>query len=399
MTKLNNYNRNIGWAFQKEYFFDLKYILSDKKQNYDRIFQNKNKSIYNESIQECTFISSLREKKNIKNQYQYLELYTIYPGLLIGTGNPHATGEFNEEIKLGFTFDYAYGLPVLPGSTVKGALRSYFPNNYKNEQSKKEVESYLEFVIKDELEISIKEGYSISALEKCIFDGIGCKGEVINPYVKDIFFDAFPKDSKNKKEVNRDEVIDKVFLGNDNLAPHKDKYKDPNLIQFLKVLPNVSFFFQFRLSDEGMESPDKLKLFEFLLKNHGIGAKTNVGYGQFSEKPIKISSDNNEARVQQRKFENSIKDYSIYRIGNRIDATIIDIQDGYLFFEISMNKDEFVKKKDSIISNFERNKKRRVAKGKPSNYQELNIGDSCQIEVKRDFTLTEHNFSVVAEWS
>ena len=32
------------------------------------------------------------------------------------------------ELKLGFFFDHTSGLPMLPGSSVKGAIRGAFPN-------------------------------------------------------------------------------------------------------------------------------------------------------------------------------------------------------------------------------------------------------------------------------
>ena len=56
--------------------------------------------------------------------------YISYPGLITGTGIAHETG-IQGEFKLGLHFDYTYGMPVIYGSSVKGVLRNYFLDEYK----------------------------------------------------------------------------------------------------------------------------------------------------------------------------------------------------------------------------------------------------------------------------
>ena len=46
-------------------------------------------------------------------------------------------------------------------------------------------------------------------------------------------------------------------------------------------MPNVTFRFDFKLSDGLISKDQKKKLFEIILKDLGLGAKTNVGYGKF----------------------------------------------------------------------------------------------------------------------
>ena len=55
-----------------------------------------------------------------------VELVTTYPGMLVGTGYAHGTSESDNDIKIGFSFDYVTGQPYVPGSSVKGLLRCVF---------------------------------------------------------------------------------------------------------------------------------------------------------------------------------------------------------------------------------------------------------------------------------
>jgi len=70
---------------------------------------------------------------------------------------------------------------------------------------------------------------------------------------------------------------------------------------FLKVLPNVPFQFRFKLSNKGWKADVKQAIFKTILLTIGAGAKTNVGYGQFSETKIKIDQITN--RVFNKKKE------------------------------------------------------------------------------------------------
>jgi CRISPR-associated protein Cmr6 len=64
-------------------------------------------------------------------------------------------------------------------------------------------------------------------------------------------------------------------------------FQNPNPVRFLKVRSGVTFTFGFRLtdtviSDDLLFSKElKRELFKKILLDLGIGAKTNVGYGQF----------------------------------------------------------------------------------------------------------------------
>ena len=180
-------------------------------------------------------------------------LKTLYPGLLVGVGYAHGV-DSTEDIKVGFSFDFVTGQPYIPGSSVKGLLRSYF--------------AYPE-VIRDFL---ADKPIDIKALETAIF-GYGDDEGV------DIFFDAVIRRGDKNGNV----------MGFDAITPHGDDLtKNPVPIKILKVLPDVVFEFSFKLEDsiigdETVSAKDKEELFKNLLINFGIGAKTNVGYGVLTE--------------------------------------------------------------------------------------------------------------------
>ena len=73
------------------------------------------------------------------------------------------------------------------------------------------------------------------------------------------------------------------------------------MLGFVKVLPNVTFRFDFELKDSDLlKKEGKLLLFARILSDIGIGAKTNVGYGKFNIEDI-------EKKLKNQKLENKIK--------------------------------------------------------------------------------------------
>ena len=159
-----------------------------------------------------------------KGYYSFV-LKTTYPGLLLGLGYPHGAEKGSDAaVKLGFSLDYVSGLPVIPGSTVKGTLRS--------------------------IQRKIKG------------DGNWEHDS------EDVFFDAYP-------------VTQGQLLAFESITPHADDgLKNPIPIRLLKVRPGVEFLFRFRLTKKGqLTAAEKRELFKELLMLTGIGAKTNVGFG------------------------------------------------------------------------------------------------------------------------
>ena len=175
----------------------------------------------------------------------HFSMVVCYPGLLLGLGNPHDAGAGDDEIGLGLSFDYVTGQPYIPGSTIKGALRSHF---------------------KDHPEVIMalyKQNRAwVKALEEEIFENT------------DVFFDAVVY-SGNPEE---------KLLGEEFITPHKAPTDNPVPIKLMKILPEVRFSFRFRLKDsDHMMADEKEVLFKRLLCLFGIGAKTNVGFGILKE--------------------------------------------------------------------------------------------------------------------
>ena len=296
---------NAGWKFYYEYFHGLAVIkpIDNKKElvfegqpsKRDRNsgrqvplnLEDRNEGLW--SLNLNNYKTDDNKLPHLKKDKDTFELTTTYPGLLIGSGYHHETGAL-DELKLGFFFDYTSGLPLIPGSSIKGTLRSAFKDKakfvvYLLSDILKEVT--IDFVINEEL---------IKDLENEIFEGKDIRDNKIEylPALKrDIFYDAIILKSEHPVLGNKGQSTG-GFLGPDFITPHKhktdrflDPFTNPTPLQFLKVLPNVSFLFQFDLQNslkyQLITKDIKIKLFKQILLNLGIGAKTNVGYGQFTD--------------------------------------------------------------------------------------------------------------------
>jgi len=223
---------NLGWEFYKGYFKNI---------DYNNLSNPNNETITNEKIERLLHQNQIfltNEKDEMIGNIHF-KATTTYPGLLLGSGYLHELPDVKGQLILGFDFDYTTGLPIIRGSSIKGVLRSAFQEK-----------EYIKEILKD-------ENIDISELEKEIFDN------------NDIFFDA---------QIIK---IQNTLLADDYLAPHKEITKDPIPLRFLKVAPNVTFRFDFELSDGIISKEQKRELFKTILEDLGVGAKTNVGYGKF----------------------------------------------------------------------------------------------------------------------
>jgi len=209
-------------------------------------------------------------------------LKTTYPGLVIGIGYNHPPSK-KSDFQLGFYFDHTTGMPVIPGSTVKGVLKSVFPKIEISRNDSEEIKiekqklnneklSYVNNILQEKLG---KEPFLTQDNWEILFG----KGN--------IFYDAYisnvPDDGK--------------IFAEDYITPHTaGPFKDPIPIRFLKIAPGVTFTFQFKFVESKFNNikivpSDKLKLFEQILLDFGIGAKRNVGYGNLVE-VAKLNKEN-----------------------------------------------------------------------------------------------------------
>jgi CRISPR-associated protein Cmr6 len=278
----NNSGSNSGWLYYKRYY-DL---------NAGTTIQGLNQSVCNTVLLEIPALIT-------DPKFKFTEI-TTYPGLVIGTGYSHNKKGDDDAFKIGFFFDYSSGMPIIPGSSVKGLLRSVFPQRVVVPKKKTANQDEKEKWIKDILtkNCGVTGEINVDELEREIFDGARKVFDPKNPgqmiikpvpvYERDIFFDAVPMDitANNIGHTKR-------LLGSDYITPHKNKdgkaeldpFSNPDPLKFLKIMPKVKIEFRFKLEDSivlpALNAENKRKLFQEIIKTLGVGAKTNVGYGQF----------------------------------------------------------------------------------------------------------------------
>jgi len=303
---------NLGWLFYKDYFKNLDYTNLNSDSN-SSIIQHKIDNLLNTNIQpqEPTMLGSSR-----------FQATTTYPGLLLGSGYLHELPDVKSQAILGFYFDYTTGLPLISGSSIKGVLRSAFKHT-----------DYIKYLLNDE-KIDVK------SLEIEIFGQNN--GDSSTTPGKDIFFDA---------EIIKGSRI----LGDDYITPHNNPLKNPTPLHFIKVLPNVTFLFQFELQDGLISKEKKIKLFKEILADLGLGAKTNVGYGKFKDfKDIGKTKSEIEAEAKQKEEEKKKKleklspvDRVFEEYNNDIPTIINNIKSGKI--ESSIHKELAQKIKTELM--------------------------------------------------
>ncbi|WP_434302006.1 type III-B CRISPR module RAMP protein Cmr6 [Clostridium botulinum] len=234
------------------------------------------KPYYHQSIVK-EYIKSIkkycRELNFLVNEMEGITSYR----LVVGLGNPSVT-------ETSMTLHNIYGIPYIPGQALKGITRSYFLQKYFDIEKK-------EFGI---IKINAAE-FKAKELYKIIF-GDDYYGEA-NEKGSIIFFDAFP-------------VSDEIIIEKDVMTPHYSNYYgkgwnptdefSTNPIPFYTV-KNTKFNFLFalikeeiRMNEEKIIYAEDLKnfvskLIKEALEEHGVGAKTSVGYGYFND--VKVIED------------------------------------------------------------------------------------------------------------
>jgi len=269
--------KNAGWLFYRQYYQSLSdeqlktFVKTGKLGKKEDVFF-KDES---DTMLEFKWDNALNGSFEPGNQ-QAIQLETTYPGLLVGSGYSHQTGSMGE-FKLGFFFDHTTGLPVIPGSSVKGLLRSAFPGKEERDAVQMAKMAFIKEGLED-LKPYLGE-MDPFRLEDLIFEGKKDDDVYLPMYDHDVFLDAFIVATKDPE---------KRIFADDFITPHAHPLKNPVPVRFLKIRPEVTFQFNFDLKDSTigeltLEAADKAKLFENILRIFGIGAKTNVGYGQFKD--------------------------------------------------------------------------------------------------------------------
>jgi len=174
-----------------------------------------------------------------------------------GTSSRLIVGIGGESVyETGITLHHTYGIPYIPGQAVKGATRSLYLLEKHDGDEKKALKE-------DKLFVQL-------------FGDQTQQGQVI-------FYDAFP----TAQELNLE-----LDIMNPHYAPYYQEgkppadYHEPKPIKFLVVPANTEFLFLIALTDraEKILLDTATEWVKKTLTDHGVGAKTAVGYGYF-EKP------------------------------------------------------------------------------------------------------------------
>ncbi len=158
--------------------------------------------------------------------------------LVIGLGGTHP-------LETGFIWDRNLGVPMIPASSIKGALRAWFTTYRNPPMNEDEIDRLL---------------------------GKNGAGQIT-------IFDALPSDRPNLEV----DIINVHFADYYNDPMHKDpaEYTDPNPIHFLTVGKNTKFIFRFLSRNQNQNDLEIItKELKQMVSKVGIGAKVSVGYGR-----------------------------------------------------------------------------------------------------------------------
>ncbi|MEM8568030.1 MAG: type III-B CRISPR module RAMP protein Cmr6 [Bacteroidota bacterium] len=369
---------NIGWLFYRDYF---KVLEQSDKLNYEV----KSQRITRQGLSE-----GATAQLDIPHSF---ELKTTYPGLLLGCGYQHETGG-DGEFKIGFFFDFTTGLPQLPGSSVKGTLRSVFPF-HKKDFGENFTTPRIQFLqsLLEKITGTTPGTEAIRKLEEEIFEGVNHSGEEparISHYQRDRFYDGLLSESNHPTE-------QRPILASDYVTPHKKPLENPIPLMFLKVRPEVIFKFHFSLQNSKvipeLTAEKKLQLFKEILVEFGIGAKTNVGYGQFSTDPnirqhigpaetVHNEPVIAEPRPPRRQFEPTILPECKKELvsGKSFPGEIIGIEGDYAFIAFNVDKKQCVIRKNHTAL-------KKMDKTKVASPSELAECDPVNININKDYQI------------
>lgn len=255
----------------------------------------------NQDVRKIEYIRSFTEiLKGTKSQkpselegvkQESFRLKTAYR-LVIGAGYPSF-------IENGFLFHHVYGIPYIPGETLKGLARTVFILSVAEAIKEETKLSNIEKELSEEVEgISyqipkkinvILDDYTIEdpvETFRKIFGSKKRRGQVI-------FFDAYPV-RFNPSEHFEADIMNSHYGEYYQSGKAPADWLSPNPIHFLALREGIDFEFNLGLAPlEPMEdNEEKLllvtarKLLEVGLKNFGVGNKKRKGYGWFSDKTL-----------------------------------------------------------------------------------------------------------------
>lgn len=170
---------------------------------------------------------------------------------------PIAVGLGNESVlEVGLTIHHTYGMPIIPGSALKGLCRRGALRLLKDGQINLQ-------------QFEVLFGYSKQ------------NGQASAGYIT--FWDAwYDPDSVCGKPFHRDVVTvhHPDYYSSRGRQNYPTDFDDPNPVPFLVVRPEACFLFALTAPDEAWGTFAE-NLLKWCLQYLGVGAKTNAGYGFF----------------------------------------------------------------------------------------------------------------------
>ena len=172
--------------------------------------------------------------------------------LLVGSGNPSA-------LEVGMTFSRNYGVPIIPGSALKGAFSNYI----KEEPEKVKINEDLKFIFGqgDPTKEDDNTRGAIVFLDAIPQEAVSFELDIVNNHFQPYYMEESnpPNDWYNPVPV--------AYLVVSNTA-----FRFTALYNSMMTLPKDKFI---KLKKSIEES------FVDMLTLYGVGAKTNYGYGRF----------------------------------------------------------------------------------------------------------------------
>ena len=171
--------------------------------------------------------------------------------------SPIAVGLGNESVlEVGLTVHRTYGVPIIPGSALKGLCR------------RSALQLRREGKLTDE-QFRVLFGYSED-------NGCASAGYIV-------FWDAwYDPDSAGGKPFHRDTItVHHADYYSSRGQAYPTDFDDPNPVPFLVVRPGARFLFGLQAPQDGWGEFAE-HLLKWSIQYLGVGAKTNAGYGYFA---------------------------------------------------------------------------------------------------------------------
>ena len=216
-----------------------------------------------------------------KRQKQAIEALTVahrcidfYPDwrFIVGLGG---ASEYNT----GITLHHIHGFPYIPASGIKGAVRSWYIQSQFQEAKNGEglaIENEMfcqVFGCPEKLDLT-EEGFKVyeSALKDAQGKSVAHQGQII-------FLDAYPLTVPQIKPDIMNVHYQPYYTDNTGATPPSD-YFSPNPIPFLTVeKTKFRIYYGIKKADHQPQLDNAHDWIYQALTEHGLGAKTAVGYG------------------------------------------------------------------------------------------------------------------------